>query len=305
MRENAKAMVLASFAADSLALGAHWIYDTEQISRDFGRVDRFLKPSPDSYHPNKERGGFTHYGDQTFVLLQSLAAKGSFDLQDFSARWRDLLKDYKGYVDRATKSTLSQYASGKEAGNAGSGSDELAGASRIAPLVYRYWSDLDGLVQAVRAQTRMTHNNPLSIESADFFARVSWLVLNGLAPVEAMKKVSKEVSYDSPVAEWVEMGIGSRDAETVATLSRFGQSCHTESAFPGVAHLITKYEKDLEEALVQAVMAGGDSAARGMMVGMVLGAYIGLKSIPEKWLSELRKKEEILKLLEQIPSPGL
>jgi hypothetical protein len=44
MTTQATAMVLASFAADSLALGAHWIYDTAEIDRRFGRVDRLLKP---------------------------------------------------------------------------------------------------------------------------------------------------------------------------------------------------------------------------------------------------------------------
>ena len=33
MKDKASAMVLASFAADALALGAHWIYDTSAIDR--------------------------------------------------------------------------------------------------------------------------------------------------------------------------------------------------------------------------------------------------------------------------------
>ena len=69
MEKNAQAVVLASFIGDSLALGAHWIYDTSRIEKDYGRVETFLKPSQDSYHPTKERGEFTHYGDQAFILL--------------------------------------------------------------------------------------------------------------------------------------------------------------------------------------------------------------------------------------------
>ena len=71
--------------------------------------------------------------------------------------------------------------------------------------------------------------------------------------------------------------------------------------FPGVVHLIVKYENNLEEALIQSVMAGGDSAARGMLVGMVLGAHLGPESIPRKWLSKLVRRKEIDTLLDQIP----
>ncbi|MBP1740629.1 MAG: ADP-ribosylglycohydrolase, partial [Deltaproteobacteria bacterium] len=81
---------------------------------------------------------------------------------------------------------------------------------------------------------------------------------------------------------------------------RFGQSCHTDEAFPGVVHLIAKYEKDLKEALVQSVMAGGDGAGRGLMVGMVLGAYLGDNSLPKEWVSELKRGADILRLLQQI-----
>jgi hypothetical protein len=35
-------MVLTSFAGDALALGAHWICDSDRIAREFGRVERFL-----------------------------------------------------------------------------------------------------------------------------------------------------------------------------------------------------------------------------------------------------------------------
>jgi ADP-ribosylglycohydrolase len=298
MEDNAKAMVLASFAADSLALGAHWIYDTSKISQAFGRVDSFLKPAQNSYHPTKDKGEFTHYGDQTLVLLESLAARRGFDLQDFSARWRNLFDGYRGYIDGATRVTLSEYASGKNAEIAGSPSDDLAGASRLAPLVYCYRGNLDALASASRSQTNMTHTNPLTIESAEFFARVASLVLEETAPVKALNRVREDHYRDNQIGAWVKAGIESRENESLPAIARFGQSCHTPAAFPGVIHLIARYEDDLEEALIQSVMAGGDSAARGMIVGMILGAHLGVESIPERWLTELRKKDEILRHLQ-------
>jgi ADP-ribosylglycohydrolase len=300
MTDNRRPMVLASFAADSLALGVHWIYDADKIKKDFGRVDTLRKPLPGSYHPTKDIGDFTHYGDQTFVLLESVAAKRGFDLSDFSERWQNLFEAYRGYFDQATKKTLQNLARGRVIEEAGSSSTELAGAARIAPLVFRYHKDPETLVQAARAQTQMTHNTPLVIESAEFFARVCCRVLEGTDPAEAMTEVSARRFKDSPLSNWVKEGINSAKEDSVSTIAWFGQSCHTEDMFPGVVHLVARYQKDLKEALVQAVMAGGDSAARGLMVGMVLGAHLGDKSLPEEWVSGLKKGNDIIKLLDQI-----
>lgn len=297
--DNRRAMVLASFAADSLALGAHWIYGAEKVKKVFGRVDTLRKPLPDSYHPTKEKGDFTHYGDQTFVLLESVAAQKGFDPGDFSKRWQDMFRTYRGYFDQATKSTLQNLAQGKAVEVAGSPSTDLSGAARIAPLVFVYHKDPETLVKAARAQTQMTHNNPLVIDSAEFFARVCCKVLEGTAPTKAMTEVAAQRFKGFPLAAWLKTGLESSEEDSTPTIARFGQSCHTDEAFPGVVHLIAKYEKDLKEALVQSVMAGGDGAGRGLMVGMVLGAYLGDNSLPKEWVSELKRGADILRLLEK------
>jgi len=217
-------MVMASFVADSLALGAHWIYDTEKIKSDFGRVESLLNPVSDSYHATKRKGGFTHYGDQSFVLLESIAAKKGFNLIDFSDRWRALFKDYSGYIDQATNITLSNYAAGKSIENAGSPSDELAGASRMAPLVFCDRQDPVKLTEDIRAQTSMTHQDPLTNDSAEFFALVSQLVLMGTPPIEALKQIAGERFAESPLSQWMAEGLESQDEESVLVISNFGQT---------------------------------------------------------------------------------
>jgi ADP-ribosylglycohydrolase len=292
---------MAAFIGDSLALGAHWIYDVDRIRRDFGRVDSLLKPDPASYHPTKDRGDFTHYGDQMLVLLQSVAAMKGFDLNDFSTRWRGLFKDYDGYVDKATKSTLEGYGAGKGPETAGSSSTDLAGAVRIAPLVRVHGDRTDLLVEAAKAQTRMTHRDPQVVECTVFFARVCSMVLAGASPLDAMKWVAETDPSLSSIKAWVAAGIQSMEKEPTRAIGEFGQTCHAAQALPGVVHLIAKYESDLKEALVQAVMAGGDNAARAMAVGMVLGAHLGWEGIPTEWLSALKKRDEIQRLLDGVP----
>jgi ADP-ribosylglycohydrolase len=300
MKDHKQALVLASLVADSLALGAHWIYDTERLGKEFGRVDRLLKPLPNSFHAAKDKGDFTHYGDQTVVLLESVAHRGDFDIEDFSSRWRALFSEYNGYVDKATKATLQNLDRGKKPIEAGSSSSDLAGASRIAPLVCRYAKDIEMLVRSARDQTRMTHNHPLVVESAEFFARVCSSILQGDTPVSAIQHLSVEKYQGSPLSEWVQKGLESGDEESVVVIGRFGQSCHVDEAFSGVVHLIARYENDLKEALIQSVMAGGDSAGRGMVVGMVLGAHLGSQSLPAEWISGLKRGKKIRSLIDEV-----
>jgi ADP-ribosylglycohydrolase len=300
MTTNARAMVFASFAADALALGAHWIYDAHLIDRNLGRMSDFRKPQPPTYHPTKERGDFTHYGDQTLVLLRSLAECGVFDERDFSRAWREFFSATTGYVDGATRQTLKQIAAGIPPGEAGSSSQDLAGAARIAPLVYRYRDDPDRLVEAARRQTALTHNSPLVIDSAEFFARAACGALQGMPAGEALRRSAADSATGGPIAEWVDSGLRSAESDTRTAILEFGQMCEVEAAFPAAIHLIAKYENRLEEGLIENVMAGGDSAGRGLAVGMLLGARAGMQAIPRRWMDGLTARATIEGLLARV-----
>jgi len=297
MNQNAKAAVLASFAADSLALGVHWIYNTNVIDRKVGRVETLLKPIVNSWHPNREAGEFTHYGDQTLVLMESLAACGDFDQEDFTRRWRGLFESYDGYMDKATKATLENFAQGKGPTDSGSASDDLGGAARIAPLVYRYRDDPERLAAATRAQTAMTHNNPLVLDGAELLARATCKILMGALPTVALEETAAERFGETPLAEWIADGMASTATDTRPAILDFGQMCEIEAAFPATVHLVAKYEEDLKASLVANVMAGGDSSSRGMVAGMLLGAHLGPDAIPAVWLTDLRRGAEIERML--------
>ncbi len=304
MSEKAKGMVLGSFLGDSLALGVHWIYSTERIMRQFGQVKDLLKPQGNSYHKTKDRGDLTNCGDQAFVLLESLSVCRRFDLNDFSSRWLDFFSEYRGHVDQATRGTLQNFALGKGPLESGSSSNELSGAARIAPLIYFFRQDLDSLVDASRLQASMTHGNALAVEASEFFARVGFLVLRGATPADAVWETAGEHFADTRISGWVKEGFASRGMDSMEAITSFGQNGHVQEAFPGVIHLIMKYENDLGEALVQSVMAGGDSASRAMVTGMVLGARLVPEGLPGRWMEGLNKKDEILDLLGRMDKHG-
>lgn len=295
-----QAMVWATFAADSLALGAHWMYDQQKIVRQFGEVDELTAPLSTSQHAGKRTGDFTHYGDQTLILLRSLAASGRFDIQDFARRWRDFWIDSASYVDQATRQTLANMEQGMEPDKAGSQSNDLAGAARIAPLMYLCGSDLAAVVQAAREQTAMTHQDGIVVDSAEFFVRVTVGVLAGQKPIQAIQETGTHSFASLPAQKWVETGLQAAKQDSVSAIQDLGKTCHAPHAFPGTVQIIARHENDLPGALTQCVMAGGDSAARGMLVGTVLGACHGVNVLPPQWIQGLQARSEIQRLLEEL-----
>ncbi len=300
MKDNARAMVKASLAADSLALGVHWIYDAEKIKSDHGVVDQLMAPGPDSYHPTKKKGDFTHYGDQTLVLLRSVANSGRFDPNDFFEQWKAFFENYNGYFDSATKTTLKNIAQKKGPFDCGSLSNEIAGAARIPPLILSLYNHPDQLIEAVRIQTQMTHKDTNTVDAAVFFSLLVVECLKGTPPSEAMKNLSQDRFSDSPISMWTQQGLDAADQESVPTIIRFGQSCSILDAFSGIVQVITRHEHDLSGAVIQSVMAGGDNAARAAIVAMVLAAYRGLDDKTREWAEGLNQKETISACLEKI-----
>ena len=299
MRERAEAMVLASFAADSHALGTHLLTDIDEIHARFGRIDRLLPGAAGSAQEGRPRGSFTTYGNQSLALLRHLSAEGHFAPAPFANTWRDTVTGLDGFQDPATAQTLRRMNGESTSTGHGSSCEDLAAAARIAPLVYLYRDDLTALNDFAIAQTGITHANAPAEQGASFFARVAWNSLNGKTPSTALLSVAESTGTDSQRA-LVQRGMASTNLTTADAAREFGQGSTVDEALPMTVHLIAKHEGSLEHALVENVSAGGDTAVRGMIVGMVLAAFHGRESIPDGWASELLAFREIDALLEDL-----
>ena len=298
MNENAKALVIASLAADSLALGPHWIYDTNTIDQAFGQITTLQSPLEDSYHKNRTKGQFTHYGDQTLLLLRSIVDNNGFEIEQFAADWQKQMASYDGYVDGATTKTLENIQTDQPMPY-GSPSGDLGGAARIAPLIYRYHDDEALLLSHVRAQTALTHNNKSVLTGAETLAKITCKVLAGKSPTTAVEECLEEGVADLDLDMKIRVALATAGKNTRETIAGFGMACNISMALPGVIHLIVSYEKNLKTALIENVMAGGDSAARGLATGMILGAHNSLDTLPQEWLSEMQEYEKVIELLNQ------
>jgi len=286
-----------SLVGDALALGPHWVYDQAQIANKLGRIDGYHDPLT-AYHPGKAAGDQTHYGDQAMILLRSLAAVGAFDLADFTTRWRNFWDDpaTTSYRDGATRATLARLAQGRAADAADSGSSDMGGAGRIGALFLRKWDEPASLLAAVRAQTALTHGQAV-VEAAEFFARVVLELQVGAAIPAALRATAARGHSNSLAERLAAAAVTSTSTATdTHALKELGLSCDVRDAFGGICHLLLRYPDSPATALAENAMAGGDSAARGLILGLLFGASGVAAPIPTAWLEGLHARHEILTL---------
>jgi ADP-ribosylglycohydrolase len=301
LRDRIAGLLYGSLAGDALALGAHWIYDQEELRRDFGRVSDYLDPRADSYHPAKRRGQQTHYGDQALTLMGSLPARGGFDFEAFARDWRQMWNGYPDYFDHATKDTLANLASGTPPRGAASTSTELGGAARIAPLLAAMAGEpVADAVDAARAQTGLTHGSKIAGDAAAFLTRLVFALLGG-AGMDAAVGQAAGAAYDElDFAEIRQRVAAARRVSIGAAAESLGLACPTAQSLPTVLMLLDRCGDDFEDALIENTMAGGDNAARGLALGLVLGAKVGQAGIPKRWQLELEAAPRVEAFLENL-----
>jgi ADP-ribosylglycohydrolase len=302
LRERYAGMLYGALAGDSLALAAHWIYDQAEITRRFGRVTELLAAPQESYHPGKERGALTHYGDQMLILLESIEATGgNFVMEDFARRWRQFWNDSPSYRDHATKETLAHLMEGLGLTRAGSDSTELGGAARIAPILAALRNeDQPTILAAVRAQTALTHAAPITVDTAEFLARTVFILMRGVSVPSALHMAVALPFRALPAERYLRQAEETLHLSTAEAVVELGQSCPTEKALPAVFAILLRHNSNFKTALIENVMAGGDSAARGLVLGTILGAAGGRHAIPERWIEPLRARPQVESFLQLI-----
>ncbi len=293
-------ILLGAFAADSLALGAHWEYDQKRIAETLGEVREPLAPTLNAYHPGKGAGDLSHYGDQAVWLLRFVRERGRFDAAGFAARWREQMRTYAGYMDHASKDTLRNMEQGIEP--SGAETTDFAGPARLVALLPAHPlrgagpDQIEAFLADAVDQTRITHNTPLLAEVAAFLGRSLHALCNGAGMGEAFAAAAGEDYTHLPAQKWLTAAESRLDHGAEQTLLAMGQACGVPGAMLGTLFLAEKYETDPVEGLVRNVMAGGDSCARGFMLGALFGARNSGEWIPASWRKILSVTGEIEKI---------
>lgn len=275
--EKIKDLVTTALVVDSYCLGMHWIYDESQLLDDSFDWQKLNAPKA-LWHKGKTAGDFTHYGDQTLWLYEFLKDKNSFNENEYKDFWFEKMKNYTGYVDGASKNTISNIENNLIP--SGSNSTDMSIIGRIAPLL-KVSNTKEEFLKNVEKFVKTTHNSQKAIDCADFFARLLIMVLEKEDIFESILKLEKQ--YDKSIVTMIQKGLATKNEDSFKAIRDLGPACDIEGGFSGVIHLLSKYD-NLKNMIINNAKAGGDSSARAMIAAIIFVASKDISELPKEWL---------------------
>ncbi len=186
------------------------------------------------------------------------------------------------------------------------------GLMRVAPYgcYFREMPETE-LVYAAAESTAITHGNSLGYIPSGMMALIvrkcicendkplPEIVLSSFRTTE---EVFAEDAQWSRFAELIEKAISltSNSASDLTNIRTLGRGTTGDSALAISLYCALKYEHDFSAAVIAAVNHDGDSDSTGAVTGNLLGAYLGLGGIEEKWLKNLELKWLILNMADDL-----
>ena len=83
-------------------------------------------------------------------------------------------------------------------------------------------------------------------------------------------------------------------------ISQLGEGWVAEETLAIAVYCALKHQDDFEKALIASVNHNGDSDSTGAVTGNILGAYLGIDAIPQKFIEKLELKEIIMDIAEDL-----
>jgi ADP-ribosylglycohydrolase len=190
-----------------------------------------------------------------------------------------------------------------------SGADDaqVSATAKLSPLVAcladRYEAGCSKLAEIIETAVRVTNNNDEAVRYAQLCSVLLQSVIRGKSTDEAIREAL--ASVDPETRKRLEIAVNTdRSISPVQAIKKLGQTCYVSEAIPAVFYLLT-HAKSFSEAVIWNIQAGGDSCGRGIILGAVLGAGLGVSGpagIPLRWLLHLNQGAAALDLLDRAMS---
>ncbi|KQB41043.1 ADP-ribosylglycohydrolase family protein [Flavobacterium aquidurense] len=263
---------------------------------------------------NQPPGTFSDDSSLAFCTAESLC-KG-FDIQDMAVTFVKWMQE--GYwgahhkvfdIGGTTKHSLARIVKGDSARDSGNFFDEDNGNGslmRILPLVFYLQNekDIEVVYKKVKAVSSITHAHFRSV-----FACFIYVIFC----LEILKEKNKKEAYTETqniLAEFLkDKEYNPKEIHLFDRILQNDISKYPENEIGSSGYVLHSLEASFwcflnsetyEETVLKAVNLGGDTDTTAAIAGGLAGIYYGIENIPEKWIENLVRANDIKDLAERL-----
>ncbi|KAI1891433.1 hypothetical protein AGOR_G00143770 [Albula goreensis] len=217
--------IVGAAVADAAAQPLHWIYDPQKLNDILSEVEPYPEFRPQSANPfyRRDTGQQTCYGDQAYVLLESLCECEGLNIDDLKERIYKVFgpgSEYDTPVNDPYRSkgaprpqlpiegpwrhaSLKSFLKNMDMGKTETGCDidnQIDGIAKLAPIVAMY-AGTQEMLERVEEATRVTQNNDMCVAETLAAARfLEHYILNGSDPnaLDSVLQQLKDPNRNNP-----------------------------------------------------------------------------------------------------------
>jgi ADP-ribosylglycohydrolase len=180
------------------------------------------------------------------------------------------------------------------------------GVMRVAPLGFLASDPFSFACDAAA----ITHGHPSGYLSAGFLASMIAEIAKGedlLVSIEHAKKILKTKEGNEECLKAVEKAVRLATDDKIPisakTVEKIGGGWVGEEALAISIYCSLVAKDDFKKGVLLAVNHSGDSDSTGAITGNILGAYLGMSSIPKDWIMSVELNDVIRELAADMLAP--
>ena len=187
--------------------------------------------------------------------------------------------------------------------NSGLKSKTCGSLMRVGIIGFIYRNDPVKLLEVASLSGKITHSHPTSDAATIAGAYAVKLALDGIAPEEMflpLLRVTEGISEEFTEAFKNSYELAHSNLSDEEALQKIGQGWYADETFALAYFCMLRYPDDYKKAVQTAVNITGDSDSVGCVVGGILGARLGIGSVPAAWVEALEGKAELEAMVEPL-----
>jgi ADP-ribosyl-[dinitrogen reductase] hydrolase len=280
--DRARGVMLGLAVGDALGAALEWDHPDQIVAR-FGGPLRDMVASK-----MRQLGEWTDDTAMAVALAESLAERPGYDEGDVLARYLVWSRSAPKDIGATVRHALARARSPEDARRAAAEWHERSGGHsagngslmRTAPIGIRFRSDRGAIERISRAESSLTHHDPLAGDACAFLNITIAELLIGKPPPTSTSQVGQVVAAAEGMTAEQLLEPVQRQMGFVLTTVR-------------VAYWAAFSADGFEQAVVSAANLGGDADTNAAVTGALAGARFGASQIPQRWLEPLLDRDHI------------